>query len=67
MSQLEKIISFILNVRPDDKELSNLQGELSKSQVVEFLEKNRSSLEPCLATLDPRENTLGFIHIMYQT
>jgi len=64
MSQLEKIISFILNVRPDDKELGNLQSELSKSQIVEFLEKNRSSLEPTLQTLDPRENTLGFIHIM---
>jgi COP9 signalosome complex subunit 3 len=63
-AQLEKIISFILNVRPDDKELGNLQSELSKSQIVEFLEKNRSILESTLQTLDPRENTLGFIHIM---
>jgi len=63
-AQLEKIISFILNVRPDDKELSNLQSELSKSQIVEFLEKNRGILEGTLQTLDPRENTLGFIHIM---
>jgi len=62
--QLEKIISFILNVKPDDKELGNLQSELSKSSIVEFLEKNRPLLEQALQTLNPHENTLGIIHFM---
>jgi len=63
-AQLEKIISFIFNVKPDDKELGNLQSELSKSSIVEFLEKNRSLLEQALQTLNPHENTLGIIHFM---
>jgi hypothetical protein len=66
MSQLERIISFILNVKQnDDKELGNLQSELSKNQIVDYLEKNRQALEPALGTLDPREHTLGLIHLMY--
>lgn len=65
MSQLERIISFILNVKQnDDKELGNLQSELSKNQIVDYLEKNRQALEPALGTLDPREHTLGLIHLM---
>jgi hypothetical protein len=68
MSGLEKIISFILQVRPsDEKDLGNLQSELSKTQIVDFLEKNRALLEPALGALDPQTNTLGLIHLMYVT
>lgn len=66
MSQLEKIISFILNVKPgDEKELGTLQSELSKNQIVDFLEKNRGNLEPALETLDAQEHTLGLIHLLH--
>jgi COP9 signalosome complex subunit 3 len=41
-----------------------LHTELSKGQVVEILEKNRTSIEPTLVALDPHENTLGLLHLM---
>jgi COP9 signalosome complex subunit 3 len=64
MSQLEKIISFIIQTKPDEKELGHLQSELSKTQIVDFLEKNRQSLEGVLGALDTHEHTLGLIHLL---
>jgi len=60
---LEKIISFI-HENSNEKDVGNLQSELSKSSIVDFLEKNRQGLEPALGALSPQENTLGLIHLL---
>jgi len=61
---LEKLVNMIMGAETE-KDLDDLNNQLSNTGVAEALTRNRLQLEGLLAAFDPQRNTLGLLHLLH--